>query len=180
MPQILEIPNPLTNTRGHREGGRGSEWEATGTNFSQVENRGEPQARFWSPGVVRPLASSWAPAHWDYLQTPSAPHGLEQRGGPREKMGRSPYEPSPPMGAPLAHFGEQGIHIPMSSHTVGGGHTTRSSSPPYQPRPSSLPTPPNQGFLSGGWVPQGGGGQPVGTLLATGLAALGIFYSALL
>ena len=85
----------------------------------------------------------------------------------------------PPMGAPLAHFGEQGIHIPMSSHTVGGGHITRSSSPPYQPRPSSLPTPPTQGFLSWGWVPQGGGGQPVGTLLATGLAALGIFYSAL-
>ena len=54
----------------------------------------------------------------------------------------------PPMGAPLAHFGEQGIHIPMSSHTVGGGHITRSSSPPYQPRPSSLPTPPTQGFLS--------------------------------
>ena len=32
--------------------------------FQILKNRGEPLAKFWSPGAVRPPAPSQAPARW--------------------------------------------------------------------------------------------------------------------
>ena len=37
------------------------------------------------------------------------------------------------------------------------------------------PYPPTQGIMSGGWDPQGGGGQSMEQPVVTGLAALGLF-----
>ena len=70
-PLGLERPNPPMHAYGNRGGGgQGSYWDTSGgcnrpIKFQILENRGEPLAKFWSPGLVLPLASSWGPTRWD-------------------------------------------------------------------------------------------------------------------
>ena len=70
LPQGLERNNPLTHAYRHRGGGRDmigdlSERATGPTNLENLENRGEPPAKFWSRGEVRPPAPSQAPAFRD-------------------------------------------------------------------------------------------------------------------
>ena len=61
----------------------------------------------------------------------------------------------------------------------GGGHMPRLPPTLYPPGLPPPPPPPMQGFLPGGWVPPGEGGQQVRPPPATGLAALGLSDSSL-
>ena len=101
--------------------------EATGQkNFVQVENRGEPLEKNWSPGVVRPPVPSRAPAHWDLqfgqqgLPVPMPDYNGEVGHTPRPTP--TPYPPRPP---PLLLPSTQGVPPGGWVPPLGGGQPVR-------------------------------------------------------